>query len=520
MGLFRHKALYKYEMLERFKIDIKKFRENAEEGEHCTLIGETNLYNIYVIRQNSSGSREYILRQEKIAPKKVVYLGSAKDHRCVYKNKVFMIDKTTISHNHADPSLIVVDVETAQVQKIGILSEKTIDIFVASMIHRICQDTVEAISVSDDGVMLKVSRYKEGTYERIIGVKTDTYNIYITIENGKLNIRREYPNDMEVNKSSVVWRNTQGKIVCSGDDCPQECDDTCPIWLNTKGLKLSQINQFEKAVESFKKALEIAPDFIDAQNNMGTSYGMAGQHKEAYEAFLAAHKMNPKYPKALSGLIIAEKHLGMKAEALKHCDEYDALPGCNADEFRDSLQDNTEDKETSASISYVAIAAHLLNYGRDKGFVVSEGLPHVPELLVQSERTCLLLLKDICDYGEEHPDANVPRLTCAWAAFAGMGGVYQWHVNWNMLSQTGLFEALTKDRGVFEMDEYVLDSIGVGYGSEKGRELVNHIMNAANLSLGIARGSHEGLAPEVLMEAAKAMFIYGMVYELNRIGML
>ena len=41
------------------------------------------------------------------------------------------------------------------------------------------------------------------------------------------------------NKSNTpVWRNVNGQIVCPGDACAKECDDTCPIYLNTQCLML------------------------------------------------------------------------------------------------------------------------------------------------------------------------------------------------------------------------------------------------------------------------------------------
>jgi len=42
------------------------------------------------------------------------------------------------------------------------------------------------------------------------------------------------------NYEKVVWRNSKGEIRCRGKLCFQECDETCPIFLNTIGLQNRQ----------------------------------------------------------------------------------------------------------------------------------------------------------------------------------------------------------------------------------------------------------------------------------------
>ena len=51
------------------------------------------------------------------------------------------------------------------------------------------------------------------------------------------------------NETAVVWRDSNGKINCSGDNCPKDCDDTCPIYLNTQAMIIMQIGQGPKAID-------------------------------------------------------------------------------------------------------------------------------------------------------------------------------------------------------------------------------------------------------------------------------
>lgn len=52
-----------------------------------------------------------------------------------------------------------------------------------------------------------------------------------------------------------------GRIACPGDFCPQNCDETCPIYINTLAIGLLQMGETIKVISLYKKALEIASDF-------------------------------------------------------------------------------------------------------------------------------------------------------------------------------------------------------------------------------------------------------------------
>ena len=110
-----------------------------------------------------------------------------------------------------------------------------------------------------------------------------------------------------------AWRDASGHIVCTGNACPKNCDRSCPIWLNTVGLEMFQRGDLQGAIIALKAAIEIAPDFQDAFNNLGAAYG--------------TYEVNPRYAKAIYGLIISTKNLGMYDEALHYCDIYEQLGG-------------------------------------------------------------------------------------------------------------------------------------------------------------------------------------------------
>lgn len=123
----------------------------------------------------------------------------------------------------------------------------------------------------------------------------------------------------------VVWRNAQGIIACPGDSCPKNCDDTCPIYLNTQAAMLMSIGQGVKAIPLYKKALEIAPDFYDAWNNLGGIYGERGEYQTAYDHYIKAHEYKPQKPNPVYGLMLTSRDLGLHEECIKWCDLYKTL---------------------------------------------------------------------------------------------------------------------------------------------------------------------------------------------------
>ncbi len=80
-------------------------------------------------------------------------------------------------------------------------------------------------------------------------------------------------------KNQPVWRDRNGKLFCPGNHCKQECDDRCPIFLNTRGLQFLTMGRPWPAIANFKQAIELAPDFADAYNNLGAANGNVNQHK-------------------------------------------------------------------------------------------------------------------------------------------------------------------------------------------------------------------------------------------------
>lgn len=312
-----------------------------------------------------------------------------------------------------------------------------------------------------------------------------------------------------------AWRDKSGRIVCKGDACPADCDNSCPIWLNTMALQLLQCGNPDQAIVLLNAAIEIAPDFPDLYNNLGSAYGMSNQHQEAYRSFKKAYELKPQYMTALFGIIVSEKNLGMFDEAISHCKEYESLGG-DASALRESIHTAQFPEEDAVEESMLE---RLLSIGRSAGYIKSIGFSSIPEILISAESVCKKLLIAITKHQKEHPaDVDNPlALTYMWSALAGMGAVYHWNDSWERLSLTGIYETLTAERGVFAMDEYVFDIIGIPEHSLEHRELTRFLWSLVDTCIDDIEDNED--LRKKLIEHAKAMFCWGMVYEMNRLGM-
>ena len=324
--------------------------------------------------------------------------------------------------------------------------------------------------------------------------------------------------DIFRNNTSVVWRDKNGNISCPGDDCPKKCDETCPIWCQTMALTMMKMGENQKAIEEFKKALTLAPDFKDAWVNMAAIYGSMNNHMEANKAYKTAYAIDKKYKNALFGLIISCKNLGQFEEALKYCDEFEAVVGkTEADKLRKQVTDVQNSGNVSRQESALDMALKIIAQARKSGILgQNNNFPNIPEIMAEGKYACQKIFKDLVkDEGGRTPD-----IWMAWGAYAGMGAVYHWDIDWDSLKAKGVAETLLEPRGSFAMDEYVVDSIGIGFDTAEGKKFTQGVYNLSMWAIDqFFPDPKDPNAMQAVMETMQAMYLFGMVCEMERIGM-
>ena len=145
------------------------------------------------------------------------------------------------------------------------------------------------------------------------------------------------------------------------------------------------------------------------------------------------------------------------------------------------------------------------------------GFPQIPEIMMPVSSVC----EDIMENLEKETDSEQQLLFTApaWCAYAGMGAVAKWNENWSQLRDKGILESLTAERGYYAMDEYVMDCTGIGWGSEECKRIESAFHEFTCMILNEAFTEKGKFDMTYYFEALKAMYLYGMVLEMSRLGM-
>ena len=106
-----------------------------------------------------------------------------------------------------------------------------------------------------------------------------------------------------------------------------------------------------------------------------------------------------------------------------------------------------------------------------------------------------------------------------WCAYAGMGTVWCWNVDWPMLWQKEILNTLTTLRGWDYMDEYVIDMIKIRFDTAESDNLVDFLQSSSANAIVEITGKQDNEVYAQLIEFMRGAYMFGMVFEMDRIGM-
>ena len=98
-----------------------------------------------------------------------------------------------------------------------------------------------------------------------------------------------------------------------------------PLLRNIEGVCYKSTGQFEMAVKSFERAVEIKPDYADAHFNLGLTLQELNQLDAAAKCYQVTLTLESSYVKAHNNLGIIYKELGKMADAVKSYEQAIAL---------------------------------------------------------------------------------------------------------------------------------------------------------------------------------------------------
>jgi superkiller protein 3 len=71
------------------------------------------------------------------------------------------------------------------------------------------------------------------------------------------------------------------------------------------GVALKAKGQLEEAIEAYRKAIQLDPNYANAYSNLGSALYDKGQLEEAIEAYRKAIQLDPNYADAYGNLALA-----------------------------------------------------------------------------------------------------------------------------------------------------------------------------------------------------------------------
>ncbi len=106
-------------------------------------------------------------------------------------------------------------------------------------------------------------------------------------------------------------------------------DENYPVVLNNLGslylsqsLKTKNADDLRQAIQNYRKAIELDPEYAEAYNGLGSAYGNAGELAAAIRCWERAVELKPDYSFPLYNLGLSYLTKGNKSKALGYFDRY------------------------------------------------------------------------------------------------------------------------------------------------------------------------------------------------------
>jgi tetratricopeptide (TPR) repeat protein len=187
------------------------------------------------------------------------------------------------------------------------------------------QKLIEAISLTLDAKTDEIERRIESGEQgfqsfrdEISGWRTALTKNLDSIESG-LGEHRKLVQELSDNHSGILQLVESQKKNIEQEEKKRHVSEARR--LNNAGVMAYHNGQYEKALDLFRKALELDPAMTEAYNNLGLTYTEIGEEEKATEAFKKAISLSPELAAAYNNLGYVFYRLGSYQEAVEMYNE-------------------------------------------------------------------------------------------------------------------------------------------------------------------------------------------------------
>jgi tetratricopeptide (TPR) repeat protein len=187
------------------------------------------------------------------------------------------------------------------------------------------QTVIEAISLTLDAKTDEIERKIESTeetfktfHEEVSGWKGALDKNLETIESG-LGEHGKLIRELSDNHAGIIQLVENQKKSIEEEEKKRHTSEARR--LNNAGVMAYHNGQYEKAIDTFKKAIEIDPAMTEAFNNLGLTYTEINEEEKATEAFKTAIRLSPELAAAYNNLGFVFYRLGSYEEAIEMYNE-------------------------------------------------------------------------------------------------------------------------------------------------------------------------------------------------------
>ena len=145
----------------------------------------------------------------------------------------------------------------------------------------------------------------------------------------------------------------------------------------------------------------------------------------------------------------------------------------------------------------------LLELGVNDGFLTEPKFTFIPEVMILAPKLCQQVYKKMVRL------VNNPMAFCGFCAYVAIGATYLWQNDFDTFQKADIVSVLEKPRGFDYMDEYITDMTGF-----KHSKIEEHLKMAAVVTIGNTEDAAVNFA-----QCLETMFHYGMVLEMNKLGL-